>query len=272
MLRRWIGEGARYAPHWAFVRPTLPALPAVRAPRPDLTPLDRFIAARLERDGLTLSPRADKETLINRVSLTLTGLPPTLAEVDAFLKDQRPTADQALVDRLLASPAYAEMSRRTGLRSRALRKPMDSSATNRIAVLVVPRWLPPRCGGACRSTRSQRGNWRGTCYRTPPGNSRLATAFLRLGKRTTEGGVIHEEDRAEYMMKRVTLVGTGFLGLTAGCARCHDHKYDPISTKEFYSLKASSTASMSPVNTTSRRAASRLGRRCSGPTPRPSGS
>ena len=108
VLRRWVVEGARYAPHWAFVPPTLPALPAVRASRPDLTPLDRFIASRLEREGLELSPRADKETLINRVSLTLTGLPPTLAEVDAFLKDQRPTAYEALVDRLLASPAYAE--------------------------------------------------------------------------------------------------------------------------------------------------------------------
>ena len=239
VLRRWVVEGARYAPHWAFVPPTLPALPAVRASRPDLTPLDRFIASRLEREGLELSPRADKETLINRVSLTLTGLPPTLAEVDAFLKDQRPTAYEALVDRLLASPAYAEHVAQNWLTVARFAE-TDGFLGDESNRLFWPYrdWVI----GAMRRNMpfNAFGTWQlaGDLLPNPTKEQRLATAFLRLGKRTTEGGVIEEEYRAEYMMERATLVGSGFLGLTVGCARCHDHKYDPISTKEFYSLGA----------------------------------
>ena len=107
-LRQWIAEGAAYKPHWSFIPPTLPNPPSVRDAQQANTPIDRFVLQRLEREGLTLSPPADKETLINRVYLTLTGLPPTPAEVDVFLHDARPGAYEALVDRLLASPAYAE--------------------------------------------------------------------------------------------------------------------------------------------------------------------
>src|SRR6185503_14550334 len=108
ILRAWIAQGAEYKPHWAFLAPKKAAVPAVPAGPSVLNEIDRFVQARLEREGLTLSPPADKETLINRVTLTLTGLPPSLAEVDAFLKDHSPNAYEKVVDRLLASPAYAE--------------------------------------------------------------------------------------------------------------------------------------------------------------------
>ena len=107
-LRQWIAQGAQYKPHWAYITPVKPAVPQVKAASRGLTDIDRFVVSRLDREGLTLSPQADKESLINRVTLSLTGLPPTLAEVDAFLKDTSAAAYEKVVDRLLASPAYGE--------------------------------------------------------------------------------------------------------------------------------------------------------------------
>ncbi len=213
---------------------------AARADRA-LTDIDRFIVRRLQREGLAMSPAADKETLINRVTLTLTGLPPTLAEVDAFVADSSPTAYEKVVDRLLASPAYGEhMASYWADVSRYSES--DGFLDDYHDRLLWPYrdWVIAAFNQ--NMPFNQFGTWQiaGDLLpgRTPQQKKEqtLATAFLRVGKRTTENGAIDEEYRVEYAVDRTNTIGTAFLGLTVGCARCHDHKYDPISQKDFYSL------------------------------------
>ncbi len=240
ILEQWIENGAEYRQHWAFIAPRRPAIPNVTSAGETRNEIDGFVRARLDREGLTPSAAADKETLINRVTLTLTGLPPTLAEVDAFVGDTAPDAYERLVDRLLASPAYAEhmagywldlarFSETDGflddhhdrllwpyrdwvIDSFARNRPFDEFATWQLAGDLLPN-----------ATREQI----------------LATAYLRVGKRTTENGAIDAEYKAEYMVERTdNALGTALLGLTVGCARCHDHKYDPIKQTDYYSLGA----------------------------------
>lgn len=236
ILRAWITQGAEYKPHWAFIPPVKATPPQVTANRP-LTDIDRFVLARLAREGMTLSPEADRETLINRVTLTLTGLPPTLAEVDAFLKDTGPNAYEKLVDRLLASPAYGEHMGGQWL-DVARYADSDGFLDDLHDRLLWPYrdWVI----GALNKNMplDQFATWQlaGDLLPNATKEQRLATTFLRVGKRTNENGAIDEEYRVEYAVDRAVTVGTGFLALTVGCARCHDHKYDPIPTKDFYSL------------------------------------
>jgi hypothetical protein len=241
ILRRWIAEGAEYKPHWSFIPPQKPPVPRVTVAGRRLTDIDAFIVQRLQRDGLTFSAEADKETVINRVSLILTGLPPTLAEVDAFLKDTSPTAYEKVVDRLLASPAYGEhMAAYWGDLSRYSES--DGFLDDYHDRLFWPYrdWVISAFNQNMPFDRF--GTWQ-VAGDLLPGRTAaqkkeqtLATAFLRVGKRTTENGAIDEEYRVEYAVDRTNTIGTAFLGLTVGCARCHDHKYDPISQKDFYSL------------------------------------
>ncbi|NOT27701.1 MAG: DUF1553 domain-containing protein, partial [Acidobacteria bacterium] len=236
ILRTWITQGAQYKPHWAFIPPVKATPPQVTANRP-LTDIDRFVIARLAREGMTLSPEADRETLINRVTLTLTGLPPTLAEVDAFLKDTSTNAYEKLVDRLLASPAYGEHMGGQWL-DVARYADSDGFLDDLHDRLLWPYrdWVI----GALNKNMplDQFATWQlaGDLLPNATKEQRLATTFLRVGKRTNENGAIDEEYRVEYAVDRAVTVGTGFLALTVGCARCHDHKYDPIPTKDFYSL------------------------------------
>ncbi|MSO30677.1 MAG: DUF1553 domain-containing protein [Acidobacteria bacterium] len=240
ILRKWIEQGAKYKTHWAFITPTRPSVTPVignAATGRRLTDIDRFIQTRLQRDGLTLSPQADKETLINRVTLTLTGLPPTLADVDAFLKDTSPNAYEKVVDRLLASPAYAEHMAEYWLN---IARYAESDGF--LDDLHDRLFWPYRDWVISAFSRNmpfdQFSTWQlaGDLMPSHTKEQVLATAFLRVGKRTTENGAIDEEYRVEYAIDRATTVGVGFLGMTVGCARCHDHKYDPIPTKDFYSL------------------------------------
>jgi hypothetical protein len=237
ILRTWIEQGAEYKPHWAFLAPQKAAVPQVPAGPSVLNDIDRFVQARLQRDGLTLSPAADKETLINRVTLTLTGLPPTLAEVDAFLKDTSPQAYEKVVDRLLASTAYAEHMSEQWL---DVARYADSDG---FLDDLHDRLLWPYRDWVIKALNEnmpfdQFATWQlaGDLLPNPTKEQKLATAFLRLGKRTNENGAIDEEYRVEYAVDRAVTIGTGFLAMTVGCARCHDHKYDPIPTKDFYSL------------------------------------
>ncbi len=237
ILRAWIAQGAEYKPHWAFLAPQKAALPAVPAGPSVLNEIDRFVQARLAREGLTLSPPADKETLINRVTLTLTGLPPTLAEVDAFLKDTSPQAYEKVVDRLLASTAYGEHMGEQWLDVGRYAE-SDGFLDDLHDRLLWPYrdWVI----GALNKNMpfDQFATWQlaGDLLPNATKEQKLATAFLRLGKRTNENGAIDEEYRVEYAVDRAVTIGTGFLAMTVGCARCHDHKYDPIPTKDFYSL------------------------------------
>ncbi len=236
-LRRWISQGARYKPHWAFLTPSMPALPPAAGAAADA--IDRFVASRLAREGLSLAPEADRETLINRVTLTLTGLPPTLAEVDAFVDDRSPGAYERVVDRLLASPAYGEHMARYWL-DIARYAESDGFLDDQHDRLFWPYrdWVISAFNRNLPFDRFATWQIAGDLLPSHTREQVLATAFLRVGKRTSENGAIDEEYRVEYMVDRTNTIGTAFLGLTVGCARCHDHKYDPISHKDFYALGA----------------------------------
>ena len=237
ILRQWIAQGAQYKPHWAFITPRRPLAPQVAAVGATANDIDRFIIARLERDGLRPSAPADKETLINRVSLTLTGLPPTLQEVDAFLADTSRNAYEKVVDRLLASPAYGEHMAGSWL-DVARYAESDGFLDDYHDRLFWPYrdWVIAAFNR--NMPFDQFGTWQiaGDLLPSHTREQTLATAFLRVGKRTTENGALDEEYRVEYVVDRTNTIGTAFLGLTTGCARCHDHKYDPISHRDFYAL------------------------------------
>jgi mono/diheme cytochrome c family protein len=237
ILRRWIAQGAEYKPHWAFVPPRKPVPPVVMASHRVVNDIDRFVSSRLEREGVRQSPEADKETLVNRVTLTLTGLPPTLADVDAYLKDSSPTAYEKLVDRLLASPAYGEH-----IASQWLDVARYAESDGFLDDLHDRLLWPYRDWVIASLNKNmpfdQFATWQlaGDLLPNATKEQKLATAFLRAGKRTNENGAIDEEYRVEYAVDRAVTIGTGFLAMTVGCARCHDHKYDPIPTKDFYSM------------------------------------
>jgi hypothetical protein len=238
ILRRWIEEGAEYKPHWAFI----PVRP-VAVPEPVQTnrmrnEIDAFVLAGLEKHGLTLSPEASQETLIRRLSFDLRGLPPSLQEIDAFLADRSPNAYEKVVDAFLASPAYGEQQATLWL---DLARFADTYGYQS----DVERDLSPWRDWVIRAFNAnlpfdQFLTWQlaGDLLPDPSRDQVLATAFNRLHRQTNEGGSVEEEFRAEYVADRVSTVGTAFLGLTLGCARCHDHKYDPITHREFYQLSA----------------------------------
>jgi hypothetical protein len=239
ILKEWIKEGAEYRPHWAFSKPSRPPLPQL-SPKdgPVKTPIDGFILARLKKEGLHPSPEADKETLIRRVTLDLTGLLPTPPEVHAFTIDKSPQAYEHLVDQLLAKPSFGEERARYWLdyaryadtyglhydnsrdiwpfrdyliRSFNSNKPFDQFAMEQIAGDLMPaKNLDPL----------------------------IASGYVRLGVSSNEGGTIPEELRVNIARERTEAYGAAFMGLTVGCAVCHDHKYDPTTQKDFYSLSA----------------------------------
>lgn len=236
-LSRWIEQGAEYKPHWAFITPKKAPLPETKFKDRVVNPIDRFVFARLEREGLGPSAEADRETLINRVALTLTGLPPTLEQVDAFVKDKSPNAYEKVVDGLLASTAYGEHMAESWM-DIARYSETDGFLDDKHGRLFWPYrdWVIAAFNK--NMPYDQFGTWQlaGDLLPNASKEQKLATAFLRVGKRTTENGAIDEEYRVEYALDRANTVGVGFLGLTTGCARCHDHKYDPITQKDYYSL------------------------------------
>jgi hypothetical protein len=239
VLREWVKEGAVYRPHWAFEKPSRSALPAVAQQNEwDKDPIDAFVLTRMKKEGLTPSPEADKDTLIRRVTLDLTGLLPTPAELKTFEKNTSPRAYEQLVDGLLAKPAYGEARARYWMdyaryadtyglhydnsrdiwpyrdyviRSFNSNKPFDQFAMEQIAGDMMPaKNLDPL----------------------------IASGYVRLGVSSNEGGTIPEELRVNIARERTEAFGAAFMGLTVGCAVCHDHKYDPTTQKDFYSLSA----------------------------------
>ncbi len=236
-LRDWIAQGAEYKPHWAFISPQKARPPDVKEQARVVNDIDRFVFARFEKEGIAASAEADKATLIDRVTFSLTGLPPTLDEVDAFLRDKDPNAYEKVVDRLLASPAYGEHMAAYWMNI-ARYAESDGFLDDHHDRLFWPYrdWVI----GAFNKNMpfDQFSTWQlaGDLLPNATKEQRLATAFLRVGQRTTENGAIDEEYRVEYALERANVVGGGFLALTTGCARCHDHKYDPIAQKDYYSL------------------------------------
>jgi hypothetical protein len=237
LLRRWIAQGAEYKPHWAFI--PVGEVPVPKPPDASLrNAIDAFVLARLEHEGLKLSPEASPEALIRRLSFDLRGLPPSIAEIDVFLADKSPKAYEALVDKLLASPAYGEQQAQVWL---DLARYADTYGYQN----DVDRDMSPWRDWVIRAFNEnlpydQFITWQ-LAGDLLPGSTRdqvLATAFNRLHRQTNEGGSVEEEFRVEYVSDRVATAGTAFLGLTLGCARCHDHKYDPVSQKDFYRMSA----------------------------------
>ena len=235
-LRRWIEQGARYQRHWAFEAPVKPPVPGTGRAAQAATPIDAFIDARLERDNLPAAPEADRETLVRRVTLALTGLPPTVAEIDAFLADTRPDAYERLVDRLLASPHYGEQMARHWLDVARYGDTHGLHLDNERSMWPYRDWVVGAFNRNLPFDEFTIEQLAGDLLPAPTQDQLVATGFSRCNVTTGEGGSIDAELLFRYAVDRTSTAVQAWMGLTAGCAVCHDHKFDPISAKEFYSL------------------------------------
>ncbi len=238
LFKRWIEQGAEWDSHWAFKPPVRPALPKVENAAWTRNGIDNFILSRLEREGLKPQPEADRATLIRRVTLDLTGLPPTPAEVDAFLSDGSPDAYEKLVERLLAGPRYGE---RMAFKWLDAARYADTNGYQIDGDRSAWRWRDWVID-AFNSNKPYDEfiieQLAGDLLPKPKLDQVIATAFNRNHRINAEGGIVPEEYAVEYAVDRVDTTSTVFLGLTVGCARCHNHKFDPISQKEYYQLFA----------------------------------
>ena len=239
LIRRWIEQGAKWqTQHWSFIPPRRSALPEIRNRSWPRGAIDFFVLERLERDGFRPSPEADKATLIRRVSLDLTGLPPTPEEIDAFLQDPSPNAYEKVVDRLLDSPRYGE---RMATRWLDAARYADTNGYQTDAERSMWRWRDWVIDAFNRNMPFDQFTIEqiaGDMLPNPTLEQRIATGFNRNHRGNGEGGIIPEEYAVEYVVDRLETTSTVWLGLTLGCARCHDHKYDPFTQKEFYRLFA----------------------------------
>jgi mono/diheme cytochrome c family protein len=238
LIRRWVDEGAKWARHWAFKPIEAPKPPRVKNSRWPVNDIDRWILARLEREGLEPSPTADRERLLRRVTFDLTGLPPTVAELDAFLADKSSNAYEKVVDRLLNSPRYGERMAAPWL---DLARYADTYGYQMDAARQVwpyRDWVIQAFNRNLRFDEFVTWQLAGDLLPGATREQRLATAFNRLHLQNEEGGIVEEEFRVSYVVDRVDTFGTAFLGLTLECSRCHDHKFDPITMRDFYSLFA----------------------------------
>lgn len=238
VLVKWIEQGAVYKPHWAFTKPTKPSIPQVVNAKSAVNPIDHFVRSKLEEQKLQPSQEADKHLLLRRLSFDLTGLPPTIEELNGFLDDTSPEAFERQVDRLLATPQYGE------------RMAMDWMDVARFADThgyTVDRYrdMSPWRDWVIKTFNEnmpfdQFILWQmaGDLMDSPTKDQLLATAFNRIHPQNMEGGIIPEEFRVEYVLDRVNTSGQAFMALTLECARCHDHKYDPVSQKDYFAMSA----------------------------------
>ncbi|MHC4996778.1 MAG: DUF1549 domain-containing protein, partial [Planctomycetota bacterium] len=241
LVRAWIEQGAEWEDHWSFtpvVRPEPPKLSDPRTEKRVRNPIDRFVFSRLEKAGFAPSPEADRNILIRRLSLDLTGLPPTPEQVDEFINDDQPGAFERLVDRLLASPHYGE---RMALPWMDAARYADSAGyQNDFRRTQWPwrDWVINAYNANMPFDQFTIEQLAGDLLPNPTESQRLATAFNRNHRINNEGGIIPEEYLVEYVADRVETTGTVWLGLAMGCVRCHEHKYDPIPHVEYYNLFA----------------------------------
>ncbi len=242
ILREWVAQGAEYEPHWAFVPvPKEITVPTVQASDAVVkNPIDRFVLDRLSKERLRQSPQADRVTWLRRVSFDLTGLPPTLEEIDAFVADARPDdiAKNAVLDTLFATDAYAERMAMDWLDVARYADTFGYQADRDMHTWPWRDWLIEAFRKNLPYDKFVTWQIAGDLLPNATKEQILATAFNRLHRQTNEGGSIEEEFRVEYVSDRVRTAGTAFLGLSMECSRCHDHKYDPISQKDFYGLSA----------------------------------
>ncbi|NOY40725.1 MAG: DUF1553 domain-containing protein [Planctomycetes bacterium] len=236
LIRKWIEQGAEWKPHWSFISVEDPPLPKIVATDWPKNPIDYFILARLENEDLQPAEAAGREKLLRRASFDLTGLPPTLKELDAFLADKSPDAYEKVVDRLLASTRYGERMAIDWLDLARYADTFGFQSDVYRAVWPWRDWVVEAFNQNMSFDEFITWQLAGDLLPDATQKQVLATAFNRLHRQTNEGGSIEEEFRTEYVIDRTDTFGMAFLGLTLGCARCHDHKYDPISQQEYYQL------------------------------------
>lgn len=243
VLKNWIDQGAEYRGHWSFIRPELPPVPAVPADLAVRNPIDNFLATSALRAGLRPAPEADRTTLIRRATLDLTGLPPTPAEVDAFVKDSSPDAWERTIDRLLASPRYGEHMARYWLDLVRYGDTHGLHLDNERSLWKYRDWVIQAFNSNKPFSDFTVEQLAGDLIPNATLDQQVATGFNRCNVTTSEGGSINEEVLVRYAVDRTETMSTIFMGMTLGCAVCHDHKFDPVTQKEFYQLYAFYNAS-----------------------------
>ena len=237
-LRLWIDQGAEWQSHWAFIPPERPALPPVADREWGRNAIDRFVLARLEADGLTPAAEADRATLLRRVTLDLTGLPPAQGDIAAFLNDDSPDAYEKAVDRLLGSTAYGERMAVEWLDGARYADSSGYQADAERSMWRYRDWVIDAYNVNMPFDRFTLEQLAGDMLPDATLDQRIATAFNRNHSQNGEGGIVPEEFLVENVVDRVSTTGTVWMGLTLGCARCHDHKFDPVSQEEFYEIFA----------------------------------
>jgi hypothetical protein len=238
LLRRWIAEGAKWDTHWSYALPAVISAPQVKDRQWPRNPIDQFVLARLEREGLSPSPEADRATLIRRVTLDLVGLPPTPEEVESFENDARPGAYERVVDRLLASPHYGERQARPWL-DQARYADTNGYEKDAIRSIWLYRdWVIRAINRDLRFDQFTVEQIAGDLLPDATFDQRIATGFHRNTIINTEGGTDDEEFRVAAIIDRVNTTAQVWLGTTIACAQCHDHKYDPFAQKEYFQLFA----------------------------------
>jgi hypothetical protein len=238
ILRAWIEQGAKWKGHWSFSPPVRSKEPVVQNSKWVRNPIDNFILSRLEREGLAPSPEANPERLLRRVSFDLTGLPPTLSELDSFLRDRSPDAYEKAVDRMLASPRYGERMAVDWLDAARYADTHGYQTDPAKEMWPWRDWVVNAFNRNMPYDQFTIEQLAGDLLPNATLAQKIATGFQRNHRINAETGSIAEEFQAENLVDRASTVGTVWLGLTVGCARCHDHKYDPIKARDFYSLYA----------------------------------
>ncbi len=237
-LKRWVADGAGWGEHWAYVPPARPSPPSVSQPEWSRNTIDRFVMVRLDAEGLTPSPEADKTRLLRRVTLDLTGVPPTIAEVDAFLVDKSPDAYERVVDRLLASVRYGERMAWEWMDAARYADTSGFQGDPERTMWPWRDWLINALNTGQSFDQFTIEQLAGDLLPDATIDQRIATGFCRNNMHNGEGGRIPEETRVENVFDRAETMATVWMGTTLTCARCHDHKYDPISQREYYQLYA----------------------------------
>ena len=249
LIKAWIDQGAEWPEgvgvagaevkkHWAFIPPVLPSLPAVQDSKWPINPIDYFVLARLEKEGLKPSPEADRVTLLRRLSLDLIGLPPTLDEIDAFLKDTSKDAYEKQVDRLLSSPHYGERWGRIWLDAARYADSDGYEKDKQRWVWFYRDWVIKSLNRDLPYNQFIIEQLAGDQLPNPTQDQIVATGFLRNSMINEEGGIDPEQFRMEAMFDRMDAVGKSILGITIQCAQCHNHKYDPLKQEEYYQIFA----------------------------------
>ncbi|MCA9436549.1 MAG: DUF1549 domain-containing protein, partial [Candidatus Omnitrophica bacterium] len=251
LLGKWIDQGAKYQKHWAFVKPERPEVPKVANTAWPKNPIDSFVLSNLEKKGIEPSPEADKEILLRRVYLDLIGIPPTPTEIEAFLTDDSPNAYEKVVDELLASPHYGERWARHWLDAARYADSNGYSIDGPREIWKYRDWVIDAFNRDMPFDQFTIEQLAGDLLPDATRDQRIATGFHRNSMANNETGIIDEEYRVEGVADRVDTTANVWLGMTLGCAQCHDHKYDPVSQREYYQLFAYFNNSVEPGLVTS---------------------